>query len=128
MSRQATGESPLQSLDEFLIEQAIAKHGLSTEGKIRVVADLKKPLAAINDNVARSLYVKKLALHRGSRLLIAIKQYHIEHGTWPDTLNAVKSGVPAEALIDPSTGEEFEYENHGQRFSLFAESVNIWPK
>jgi DNA primase len=45
----------------FLIEQSIAKHGLSTEGKIRVVADLKGPLAAINDNVARSLYVKQLA-------------------------------------------------------------------
>lgn len=45
----------------FLIEQSIAKHGLSTEGKIRVVADLTNPLAAINDNVARSLYVKKLA-------------------------------------------------------------------
>ena len=45
----------------FLIEQSIAKHGLSTEGKIRVVTDLKNPLAAINDNVARSLYVKKLA-------------------------------------------------------------------
>lgn len=45
----------------FLIEQSIAKHGLSTEGKIRVVADLKNPLATINDNVARSLYVKKLA-------------------------------------------------------------------
>jgi DNA primase len=45
----------------FLIEQAIAKHGLSTEGKIRVVADLKGSLSAINDNVARSLYVKMLA-------------------------------------------------------------------
>ncbi|MGD9150428.1 MAG: DNA primase [Desulfobacterales bacterium] len=45
----------------FLIEQSIAKHGPSTEGKIRVVADLKAPLAAINDNVARSLYVKQLA-------------------------------------------------------------------
>jgi DNA primase len=45
----------------FLIEQSIAKHGLSTEGKIRVVADLKNPLATINDHVARSLYVKKLA-------------------------------------------------------------------
>ncbi|MGD8344334.1 MAG: DNA primase, partial [Desulfobacterales bacterium] len=45
----------------FLIEQSIAKHGPSTEGKIRVVADLKGPLAAINDHVARSLYVKQLA-------------------------------------------------------------------
>ena len=74
------------------------------------------------------LYVKNLALRRGSRLLVAIKQYHIEHGTWPDSLDAIKSNVPAEALIDPATGKDFEYENHGQRFSLFAESVNIWPK
>jgi len=73
-------------------------------------------------------YVRNLALHRGTRLLVAIKQYHIEHGTWPDSLDAIKSNVPAEALIDPATGKDFEYENHDQRFSLFAESVNIWPK
>ena len=45
----------------FLIEQSIRIHGLSTEGKIRVVTDLKHPLAAINDNVARTLYIKQLA-------------------------------------------------------------------
>lgn len=45
----------------FLIEQSIGMHGLSTEGKIRVVTDLKRPLAAINDNVARALYIKQLA-------------------------------------------------------------------
>ena len=45
----------------FLIEQAIDKHGLETEGKIRVIADLQGPLATINDNVARSLYIKQLA-------------------------------------------------------------------
>ena len=45
----------------FLIEQSIGMHGLSTEGKIRIVTDLKDPLAAINDNVARSLYIKQLA-------------------------------------------------------------------
>jgi DNA primase len=45
----------------FLIEQSIGMHGLSTEGKIRIVTDLKRPLAAINDNVARSLYIKQLA-------------------------------------------------------------------
>jgi hypothetical protein len=73
-------------------------------------------------------YLKNLALRRGSRLLIAIKQYHIEHGTWPDSLDAIKSSVPPEALIDPVSKKEFEYENHGIRFSLFAESVNIWPK
>ena len=45
----------------FLIEQSISMHGLSTEGKIRVITDLQGPLAAINDNVARTLYIKQLA-------------------------------------------------------------------
>ena len=53
----------------FLIEQAEKKHGLETEGKIRletegkirVIADLQGPLATINDNVARSLYIKQLS-------------------------------------------------------------------
>jgi DNA primase len=45
----------------FLMEQAIDKHGLETEGKIRVIADLQGPLATINDNVARSLYIKQFA-------------------------------------------------------------------
>lgn len=45
----------------FLIDCAVKKHGLSTEGKIRIISDMKVPLAAINDNVARSLYVKELS-------------------------------------------------------------------
>jgi DNA primase len=61
--QQAAKQAP--GIVSFLIAQSIAKHGkhgqLSTEGKIRVVADLKGPLAAINDNVARSLYVQQLA-------------------------------------------------------------------
>ena len=55
----AAGHAP--GIISFLIEQSIAMHGLSTEGKIRIVTDLKGPLSAINDNVARSLYVKQLA-------------------------------------------------------------------
>ena len=55
----AASEAP--GIITFLIEQAIGKHGLETEGKIRVVADLQGPLSTINDNVARSLYIKQLA-------------------------------------------------------------------
>jgi DNA primase len=45
----------------FLIERAVARHGLTTEGKIRIVTELQAPLAAINDSVARALYVKQVA-------------------------------------------------------------------
>ena len=45
----------------FLIECAISKHGLTTEGKIRILADLQESLAAINDRVAQALYIQQLA-------------------------------------------------------------------
>jgi len=45
----------------FLIESAVKKHGLSVEGKIRIISDLKGPLALINDRIARSLYIQKVS-------------------------------------------------------------------
>ncbi len=46
----------------FLMASAIEKHGLSIEGKIRILTDLQQPLAALKDDkVARSLYIKELA-------------------------------------------------------------------
>ena len=45
----------------FLIESAVTRHGLSVQGKMRVVDDLMAPLAAVGDPVARGLYVKTLA-------------------------------------------------------------------
>ena len=50
-----------KSIILFLIESSVKKHGLSIEGKIRIISDLKHPLAHINDSVKRSLYIKELA-------------------------------------------------------------------
>ncbi len=45
----------------FLIDCAFKKHGFGVEGKIGIVSDLLEPLAAIEDPVARSLYVKEVS-------------------------------------------------------------------
>jgi len=45
----------------FLIDSAVNKHGLSNEGKIRIVRDLKEPLSTVSDKVEMSLYIKELA-------------------------------------------------------------------
>jgi hypothetical protein len=74
------------------------------------------------------LYLKFLAFRRGSRLLVAVKQYQIENGNWPSNLDAIKSLAPAEAFIDPVSGSQFEYERHDSRFSLYGAAGNIWPK
>jgi DNA primase len=49
----------------FLMNCAIDKHGLSTEGKVSIIKDMQGPLAAINDRVAQGLYIQKLAERLG---------------------------------------------------------------
>ena len=45
----------------FLIESAIQRYGMSLEGKVKVVSALQHALAHVQDNIARSLYIKQLA-------------------------------------------------------------------
>ncbi len=56
-----TAVSKARSIMSFLIDSAVKKHGLSIEGKIRIISELKEALASINDTVARALYIKELA-------------------------------------------------------------------
>ncbi len=46
---------------EFLMDSAIKRHGLSVEGKIRIISQLKGTLASIKDPVSRSLYIRELS-------------------------------------------------------------------
>jgi DNA primase len=45
----------------FLMESSIAKYGLSMEGRLSVISEMKGALSAINDPVARSIYIKELS-------------------------------------------------------------------
>lgn len=45
----------------FLMEAAVKRHGVSTEGKIRIVSELTGALASIEDGMARALHVRDLA-------------------------------------------------------------------
>jgi len=50
-----------QAVVPFLTDMAIAQFGLSLEGRIRILDELAKPLAAMADPAARAVYVKYLA-------------------------------------------------------------------
>lgn len=54
-ARKAKGIMP------FLIDAAIERHGSSMEGRIKVLGDVAEAMAAYDDPVARSVYVKYLA-------------------------------------------------------------------
>lgn len=45
----------------FLIDAAIERHGTSMEGRIKALGDVAEPMAAFEDPVARSVYIKYLA-------------------------------------------------------------------
>ncbi|MBU3947929.1 MAG: DNA primase [Proteobacteria bacterium] len=53
--------SNAQGAVSFLINSAIKKYGLSVEGKIRIVSELKNTLSSIDDHVARALYIRELS-------------------------------------------------------------------
>jgi DNA primase len=48
-------------LTNFLVESVIKKHGLSLEGKVRIVDALKGPLGSLVNGVSRAVYIKDLA-------------------------------------------------------------------
>ncbi len=50
---------------EFLMDSAIKRHGLSVEGRIRIISQLKGTLASIKDPVSRSLYIRELSERMG---------------------------------------------------------------
>ncbi len=56
-----TAASNAPGIVTFLMDCAVRKHGLSTEGKLRIISELQQPLAAINDRVAQSIYIQQLA-------------------------------------------------------------------
>jgi DNA primase len=45
----------------FLLEMAIKRHGLSIDGKLKIIQDLVRPLIVLKDTLARGLYIKNIA-------------------------------------------------------------------
>lgn len=71
-----------------------------------------------------NIYPKRLLQRRGARVLIALKQYRLGNGRWPENLDAIRPSVPAEALIDPQNNGSFVYECAGQTFTLYSKGKN----
>jgi DNA primase len=54
-----------RNMMDFLMEETVRKHGLSVEGKLRIIEEMREPLSAVSDRMARSLYIRNLAEHIG---------------------------------------------------------------
>ncbi|MBU8911487.1 MAG: DNA primase [Desulfobacterales bacterium] len=53
--------SNAKTIMQFLLQVSIDTHGLSVEGRIKILDDMKQQLILIQDSALRSLYVKELA-------------------------------------------------------------------
>ncbi|MCG8565328.1 MAG: DNA primase, partial [Desulfobacterales bacterium] len=53
--------SNAQTVMQFLLKVAMESHGMSVEGRVRVLEDMKSHLAVIQDSALRSLYIKEIA-------------------------------------------------------------------
>jgi DNA primase len=89
----------------FLMESSIAKYGLSMEGRVSVISEMKGVLSNINDPVARSIYIKELSerldVDQNAVLEIILKE---SLKSQKCILNEKKS----------SRGCSVSYSNHGQ--------------
>lgn len=119
---------PPPAFDSDFIKTIIARFRFNDKYIYQCLAQFFVELSKETYFKLHDTYIKSLTLRRGSRLVIAIKQYHNEHDVWPPDLDAIKTAAPAEAFIDPVTGNPLQYENLGERFSLKTKTVNIWPK
>ena len=91
----------------FVMEQAVLRHGLRTEGKIRIVAELQDYLAAINDRVAQALYVKQLAERIGLDETVILERVKTQAAPKAGDRGSGRAADSGSHRPDPS-GERFE--------------------
>ena len=80
-----------KTIMSFLMDALIEKHGMSVSGKVRVVSEMKETLLAIEDKMARSLYIKELAERLGIEEVAVLEK--MRHGSFragdPDEKNRI---------------------------------------
>ena len=70
------------------------------------------------------LYMRVLALKRGTHILIALRRHLNDHGDWPTSLDAMRPDVCPEILIDPFNRGDFVYRLTDDGFTLYSKGKN----
>jgi DNA primase len=89
----------------FLIQRAVEEYGLSLEGKVKIVTALQDSLAAVNDTVARSLYIQELAERLGISEGVILEKIQKAGGNRQRHVSRPTSGG---SQIDPDSQQRME--------------------
>ncbi len=86
--------SNAKNMMQFLLQVSIDTHGLTVEGRIRILEDMKQHLILIQDSALRSLYVKELAetLNIDEKAVLEkVKEQYLKHPGEKSLLNYEKN-------------------------------------
>lgn len=72
----------------------------------------------------RRFHRSLLAERRGTWLVLALRRYRDENGSWSSSLDEIAKHVPSEAFVDPSNGGSFVYARLDDSFSLYSTGLN----
>lgn len=111
---------PMQEVQPLLTATAAAELGLRQ--RLRSWWDRWRGRNA--EKSTEDLYLRLVASRRGVRLLVGLRRYHDAHGRWPEQLDDLRLLVPAQALIDPYTGQLFVYKTAESGFRLYVKGPN----
>lgn len=93
--------------------------GLNFRYFVKVMADMEEEVYfGIHD-----LYVRTIAEQRGSRIIILLRRYKNENGSWPGKLQDI-SLVPVEIFVDPINNGSFVYKLVDDGFMLYSKGKN----
>ena len=70
------------------------------------------------------VYLRLLASRRGTLVLIALRRYKDETAQWPEHLEQISASLPAEAMVDPVSGDPFVYRLTDDDFTLYSTGWN----
>ena len=76
------------------------------------------------EEVHRVSHPPLVAYRRGMVILLAMRDYKDANSRWPNTLDEIKTALPAEAVIDPFTQHLFIYKVKDDRFLLYSVGPN----
>ncbi len=91
------------SVMQFLLQVSIDTHGLSVEGRVKVLNDMKVYLSQVQDSALRSLYVKELAetLNIDEKAVLEKVRGQIQNRTAKKKVSADENMVPERLESDP---------------------------
>lgn len=96
-----------QSIITFLMDSSVKRHGLSLEGKSRIVSEMSSHIATVRDNVKRALFISALSETIGvPETTVMEKIRHLSGSGKPQGIFSGRSGksMPASANMPQENG------------------------